>query len=71
MRIISKNKQKAVIYYNNEFYLVSESPEEALIFKCNASGEVSNYYEVGGDKNTTLNEVLSDFSSYLYIQEKK
>ena len=73
MKIISKNLNKAVIYYNNEFYLVSEAnneftdfQQETLIFRCNPVGEVSDWGEIGGGKYVSLDEVLNNIIKYIY-----
>ena len=76
MKIINKKDNKALIYYNNEFYVVSEANNEftgfqleTLIFKSNPDGTVVDYIEVGGGKYLTLNEVLDNIDEYLYQQE--
>ena len=73
MKIISRIDKKAVIYYNNEFYLVSEANNkftgfelETLIFPCDPTGEVSDWFEVGGGKLLSLDDVLNDFGKHLY-----
>ncbi len=77
MKIISRIDKKAVIYYNNEFYLVSEANNqftgfhlETLIFRCDPVGEVSDFFEVGGGKGLTLEDVLGNIDEHLYKQEK-
>lgn len=72
MKIISKIDKKAVIYYNNEFYLVSEANNqftgfvlETLIFRCDPTGDVSDYIEVGGGKLLSLDEVLGNIGDYI------
>jgi hypothetical protein len=77
MKIISRIEKKAVIYYNNEFYLVSEANNmltgfrlETLIFRCDPTGEVSEYFEVGGGKYLTLDDVLENIDEHLYKQER-
>ena len=77
MKIINKKDNKAVIYYNNEFYVVSEANNqftgfqlETMIFKSNPDGTVVDYCEVGGGKHVTLDEVLSNINEYLYQQER-
>jgi hypothetical protein len=76
MKIISRNDKKAVIYYNNEFYLVSEANNqftgfrlETLIFRCDPTGQASDYFEVGGGKFLSLDDVLNNIDEYLYKQE--
>ena len=74
MRIINKINNKAVIYYNNEFYLVSESDVpysglETLVFRCDPTGYVSSYMDVGGGRGLTLNQVLNNIETYMYSCE--
>ena len=73
MKIINKKDNKALIYYNNNFYVVSQANNlytggavETLIFKANPDGSVDDYFEVGGGKDLTLDEVLNNISEYLY-----
>ena len=77
MKIINKKDNKALIYYNNNFYVVSEANNqltgfklETLIFKSNPDGTVVDYIEVGGGRYVTLNEVLDNIDEYLYQQER-
>jgi len=77
MKIINRKDNKALIYYNNTFYLVSEANNqftgyepETLIFKASPDGTVENYIEVGGGKGLFLDEVLNDIDGYLYQQER-
>ncbi len=76
MKIINKKGNKALIYYNNSFYIVSQAKnmfsgniEETLIFKSEADGTVTNHIEVGGGKLVTLDEVLNNIDEYLYQQD--
>tara|TARA_Y100001938_G_scaffold138726_1_gene204627 strand:+ start:703 stop:936 length:234 start_codon:yes stop_codon:yes gene_type:complete len=76
MKIIYKKGNKALIYYNNNFYVVSEAKnlftghrEETLIFKSEPDGTVIDYLEVGGGRYLTLNDVLSNIDEHLYKQE--
>jgi len=54
-----------------QYYLVSETSRlehfisETLIFECDMNGKVKDYQEVGGSKLLTLEDVLSDFESFL------
>ena len=73
MRIINKKGNKALIYYNNSFYVVSQANNlytvdsvETLIFKASPDGRVDDYIEVGGGKDLTLDEVLNNISEHLY-----
>jgi len=69
MQVISQTENKAVVLYNNKFYLVSQSSRfglETLIFNSDSQGNVSDWIDVGGENMTTLGEVLANFSDYLY-----
>ena len=73
MKIINKKDNKALIYYNNEFYVISQAnnmftnhDDETLIFRSDAAGNVSDYMEIGGGRGLTLNEVLNNIEEYLY-----
>ena len=66
MRLITNNGTKAHVYCSGKYYLISDNGEETLIFPSNSKGEVDNYTEVGGAKNTSLTEVLGDFYSFLF-----
>ena len=74
MKIINKNNKKALIYYNNEFYIVSETVVpftglETLIFTADAEGAITNWIQVGGGKGLTLNEVLNDIDAHFHSRE--
>ena len=73
MKIINKKDNNALIYYNNNFYIVSQAKnmftgniEETLIFKSEPDGNVTSYIEVGGGKFLTLDEVLDNIDEYIY-----
>ena len=73
MKIINKKDNKALIYYNNEFYVVSQANNqftnydtETLIFRSDAAGNVSDYIEVGGGRGLTLDEVLNNMKEHLH-----
>ncbi len=66
MRLITNNGRQAHVYCSGKYYLISDNGEETLIFLSNLKGEVDNYTEVGGAKNTSLTEVLGDFYSFLF-----
>lgn len=73
MKIINKKDNKALIYYNNSFYIVSQANnlftgdlDETLIFKSDPDGTVVDYLEVGGGKHVTLDEVLNNINEYLH-----
>ena len=60
--------KQVLIHHKGDFYLVSENigNKQTLIFSSSPVGEPESYLEVGGDENTTLEEVLGDFESYLF-----
>ena len=71
MKIIIKKDKRALIYYNNTFYVVSESVApitgiETLIFPANSEGNITNWTEVGGGSGLTLNEVLNNIESHFH-----
>jgi len=73
MTIINKKGNKALIYYNNNFYIVSQAnnmftgnTDQTLIFNSEPDGTVTNHIEVGGGKFLTLDEVLGNIDEYLY-----
>jgi len=58
-----------------QYYLVSETSRleyfmpETVIFECDMNGKVKDYQKkVGGFKSLTLEDVLSDFESFLNKQ---
>lgn len=76
MRIINRKDNKALVYYNNSFYMVSEANNqftgyepETLIFKSAPDGTIEDYIEVGGGKGVVLDEVLNNVDEYLYSRE--
>ena len=66
MRIINKTDKRATVMYKERFYVVSDNGAETLIFPSNSEGQITNYLEVGGSINTTLTQVLADFSQYFH-----
>ncbi len=67
--------RQALVLYGNpdckQYYLVSETSRlehfmpETLIFECDMNGKIKDYQEVGGSKLLTLEDILSDFESFL------
>ena len=60
---------KALVYHNEQFYIVSESTVrglETLIFRADAAGNITDYTEVGGSRGVNLHEVLANFESELF-----
>ena len=62
--IINLSENRATILYQNKYYVVSDNGSETLIFESSPNGTITNWIEVGGAKDVTLTEVLSDFLSY-------
>ena len=60
---------KALVFYNGKYYVVSESSRfglETLIFPSDSEGKVTNYVEVGGGRGVKLHEVLANFENELF-----
>ena len=59
--------KQVLIHHKGNFYLVSENidAKQTLIFPSSPTGEPESYLEVGGSSDTTLDEVLNDFESFL------
>jgi hypothetical protein len=77
MKIINKKDNKALIYYNNQFYVISEAnntftnyQDETFIFKSDPDGTVVDYMEVGGGRGLKLDEVLNNIDEHFYKQER-
>lgn len=62
--IMHLNERQAVVEYQNDFYLVSESkqesgvPLETLVFQCDENGHVSDWIEVDGEIGTPIKDFL-------------
>ena len=60
---------RALVQHNGNFYIVSESTRrglETLIFRADATGNITDHMEVGGGTGITLQEVLANFESELF-----
>jgi hypothetical protein len=73
MKIINKKDNKALIYYNNNFYVISQANNmftnhavETLIFKSEPDGSIIDYIEVGGGRGLTIDDVLDNIEEHLY-----
>jgi len=66
MVILDQQSNKALVLYNNKHYVLSNNGRETLIFLSDSRGNIKNYQDVGGSI-ATISEVLSNFSSFLYI----
>lgn len=66
MVILDQQSNKALVLYNNKHYVLSNNGRETLIFLSDSRGNIKNYQDVGGS-SATISEVLSNFSSFLYI----
>lgn len=60
--------KRVLVHHKAEFYIISENTAlgETLIFQASPTGEVTDWYEVGGGKDRTLNEVLADIEQHLF-----
>ena len=60
--------RKKLVHHKGEFYIVSENTllKETLVFRSTPTGEVSNYNEVGGGRELTLEQVIADFDGMLF-----
>jgi|TARA_X000001382_G_scaffold112291_1_gene89503 hypothetical protein len=65
MNIITQTDKRATVFYKGKHFVVSDNGAETLIFPSDSAGNISNYLDVGGALNTTLTEVLADFSQYI------
>ena len=65
MNIITQTDKRATVFYRGKHFVVSDNGAETLIFPSDSAGNISNYLDVGGALNTTLTEVLADFSQYI------
>ena len=67
MVILNQESNKALVLYRNKHYVLSNNGRETLIFPSDSRGNITDYQDVGGGSSTTISEVLSNFSSFLYI----
>ena len=67
MVILDQQSNKALVLYHNKHYVLSNNGRETLILPSDSRGNITDYQEVGAASSTTISEVLSDFSSFLYI----
>ena len=60
--------RRALVHHKGGFYIVSENTvlKETLIFRSSPTGEIESWIEVGGGKELTLEEVLSNFENELF-----
>lgn len=66
MNIITQTDKRATVFHKGKYFVVSDNGAETLIFPSDSAGNISNYLDVGGALNTTLTEVLADFSQYFH-----
>ena len=59
------NERQAIVQENDDYYLVTQSRKyelaefpEVLVFPCNSQGSVSEWLEVNGERDTTLDQYL-------------
>ena len=60
--------KQTLVHHEGEFYIASENTAQGytLIFSAIPTGDVTDYLEVGGSKDVSLEEVLADFEEYLF-----
>ena len=62
--------KKLLVCYDDNFYVVSsavnEWSNETLIFKCDASGQVFDWNQVGGGVDATAEYVVENWDKYFY-----
>jgi len=66
MRLISNNGKRALVLYGGRHYIASDNGSETLIFLADSTGAIIDWSEIGGARGATLNDVIGDFSSYLF-----
>ena len=66
MDIITQTEKRATVFYRGKYFVVSDNGAETLIFPSDSAGNISNYLDVGGAVDTTLIQVLADFSQYFH-----
>ena len=71
--VMHLNPRQAVVEYQNDFYLVSESraesyiPLETLVFPCDENGHVSDWSEVDGELGLGIKDFLPKLLEKGYI----
>jgi hypothetical protein len=66
MKLLNNNGKRALVLYGGKHYVASDNGTETLIFPADSSGQITDWTEVGGARSATLNDVIGDFSAYLY-----
>jgi hypothetical protein len=66
MKIINTTGNKAHVHHKGTYYLVSDNGSETLIFPSDRTGKITSHKEVGGSNGATLEEVIDNFSSFLF-----
>ena len=72
--VMHLNERQAVVEYQNDFYLVSESkadsgvPLETLVFQCDENGRVNDWIEVDGEVGTPMEDFLPSLLKRGYIR---
>ena len=56
--------RRLVVYcpVRKNHYVISENPEETLVFRSDAQGKVDNYREEAGGRGMTLEECLEEWA---------
>ena len=55
------------VLFESNYYIVSDNGEETLVFRSDKYGSITDWVEVGGGREITHVDVLSDFSNYLTL----
>lgn len=65
-----KGCSQALVSHNGNYYVVScstrMSSPETLIFESDSNGTITNWGEVGGERNVELDSVIADMDKYFY-----
>ena len=54
------------VLFKNNYYIVSDNGKETLVFASDQYGDITDWVEVGGGRNLTHADVLSDFSKWVF-----
>lgn len=60
------NVHRVHLFFESEYYIVSNVGEETLIFPSNPGGDIVSWTEIGGSLESSVQDVLSSFKSFLY-----
>ena len=66
MRILNKTSHSALVFYQGNHYAVSDNGYETLIFPASPSGSITQLCEVGGGRELSLDDVLSNWNTWFF-----